>query len=364
MGLCLKTTAGLLLLVQAFHLASLQASTDSPRRTISRHWHRDHPPNTAGNQGAAVTEEETENDQGPDNIEMSSGIASGFMMVENEEEENLVGHDTGANDTSDVPTTVPPTAPTNVTTKPAALPDTTVSPTNATTKPTNSSQTKGEEEIHNSMTTTLSAQTTTTTSSDHSNRTDLQTTASAPKSNATQESTKTHNKDTGLTNTTGSTNTTTATTTTTQKKNETSTTSSTATVFPSTTTKTSPVTTTTAAPITPEKANKTDKDAASGSSSERGMATDTQKSKRHGAWGAVLGTAVAVAFVALVAYVILKKKQEKGFSHSKLVEEYPSDPVLRLDNSPPLDLNFGGSAYFNPGLQGDNIQMTNFPGRH
>lgn len=32
------------------------------------------------------------------------------------------------------------------------------------------------------------------------------------------------------------------------------------------------------------------------------------------------------------------------------------DPVLRLDNSEPLD--FG---YYNPGLQMDNIQMTNFP---
>lgn len=36
--------------------------------------------------------------------------------------------------------------------------------------------------------------------------------------------------------------------------------------------------------------------------------------------------------------------------------------VLRLDNSGPLDLNYGGGAYFNPGVQGDNIQMTNYPG--
>lgn len=38
-------------------------------------------------------------------------------------------------------------------------------------------------------------------------------------------------------------------------------------------------------------------------------------------------------------------------------------PVLRLDNSEPLDLNFGRSAYYNPGLQGDNIQMSHIPGR-
>lgn len=41
-----------------------------------------------------------------------------------------------------------------------------------------------------------------------------------------------------------------------------------------------------------------------------------------------------------------------------------SFPVLRLDNNEPLDLNYGGGAYYNPGLQGDNIQMTNIPGRH
>lgn len=53
---------------------------------------------------------------------------------------------------------------------------------------------------------------------------------------------------------------------------------------------------------------------------------DASRSGRRGAWGAVLGTAVAVAVVGLVAYVILKRKHQKGFSHSKLVEEHPSDP--------------------------------------
>lgn len=38
--------------------------------------------------------------------------------------------------------------------------------------------------------------------------------------------------------------------------------------------------------------------------------------------------------------------------------------VLRLENSEPLDLKFDGFAYYNPGLQGDNIQMTNFPQGH
>ncbi|XP_039652001.1 mucin-15 [Perca fluviatilis] len=386
MGLYLKITAGLLLLIQAFHLASLQESTDSPGRTIDKSWLRAGlPKNTAGNQNAAVTEEETEFDQTPDanaiyesSNEFSSGIASGSMTV-GEGEENVAGQDMGANETSDnlstVNTTVAPTYPTNVTTDQPDLPDATISPANATSDLTNSSRiniTGAEEEFHNSTmtpqnsTTHLSAPNSTS-SSANSNRTDLQTTTLAPERNATQESTTKSDTGTGLTNATGSTNTTTVTTTRKPEIKETSTTftttSSSTTVFPSDTTETSPATTTPAAPITPEKANNTDRDAASRGSAERGLATGTNKNKRNEAWGAVLGTAVAVAIVGLVAYIILKKKQQKGFSHTKLVEEYPSAPVIRLDNNEPLDLNFGGLAYYNPGLQGDNIQMTNFPGR-
>ena len=35
--------------------------------------------------------------------------------------------------------------------------------------------------------------------------------------------------------------------------------------------------------------------------------------------------------------------------------------VLRLDNSEPLDMKFDGFGYYNPALQGDDIQMNNFP---
>lgn len=38
--------------------------------------------------------------------------------------------------------------------------------------------------------------------------------------------------------------------------------------------------------------------------------------------------------------------------------------VLRLDNSEPLDLNYGRGAYYNPALQMDNFQMTNIPSRY
>lgn len=120
-----------------------------------------------------------------------------------------------------------------------------------------------------------------------------------------------------------------------------------------------------AAPVPPEKSNNTDKSGGgSGSGSERGVASDPSRSTRKGVWSGVLSTAVAVGLLGLVAYIVLKKKHRKAFSHRKLVEDFPSDPVHRLDNNEPLDLNFGGSAYYNPGLQGDNIQMSNIPGRH
>ncbi|XP_051234897.1 mucin-15 [Dicentrarchus labrax] len=405
MEVYLKITAVLLLLVQASHLASLRDSTDSPGRTIDKGWLRELLKNTAGSQNTTVPEVETEYDQA------NSGTPSGFMAIYNEEEENAIAND-GSDDVTVIATTEPP-AMLNVTTKQPELQNATVSPTTSTADPTNSSQvnmTNAEEEFHNSTTTPqnsttdLSAQNSTTLP-DYSNHTDLPTTTMAPEGNATQESTTKPDEDTGSINATESTTTTVTTTltpeinetpttssstmtpeinetpttssstmtpeinespttssSTTPEINETPTTSSSTTVFLSETTEMSPETTTAAAPNTPEKANKTEQGSALGTNSERGLESDLQRSKRKGAWGAVLGTAVAVACVGLVAYIILKKKHQKGFSHRKLVEEYPSDPVLRLDNTEPLDLNLGGSAYYNPGLQGDNMQMTNFPG--
>lgn len=120
--------------------------------------------------------------------------------------------------------------------------------------------------------------------------------------------------------------------------------------------------TTTSVPTTTERANQSDKVAGpSGGTAERGFGSESERRQRKSAWGAVLGTFVAIAVVGLVAYVILKKKHHKAFSHRKLEEDFPSDPVLRLDNSEPLDLNFGRAAYYNPGLQGDNIQMSPYP---
>lgn len=277
MGLHLKITAGLLLLVQTFHLAALQDSTDSPGRTIDKAWLRELAKNTAGGQ-TTTAEEETEYDQGPDATgmestnDLSSGIASGSMTVYDGKDGNEASQEKSeASETSDdltvVMTTEPPTFP-NVRTK---LPELTT--TTATTDSTNSSQTnmtEAEEELNNSTTTPQNTTTNliaqnSTGFPDFSNRTDLQTTTMAPENNATQETTT--KNDGGLTSTT-----TTATTTAGPVINETTTTSSSTTVFPPVTTETIPETTTTAAPNTPEKANLTDKNAASGSNSERGTA--------------------------------------------------------------------------------------------
>ncbi|KAB5525926.1 hypothetical protein PHYPO_G00145830 [Pangasianodon hypophthalmus] len=95
---------------------------------------------------------------------------------------------------------------------------------------------------------------------------------------------------------------------------------------------------------------------------DRGLASDIQQQQtKSQAWGAILGIGVGVALVALVVYIIVKRRNYRAFSHRKLVEDMPPEPVLRLDNNEPLDLKFDGFAYYNPGLQSDNIQMTNFP---
>ncbi|XP_033934139.1 mucin-15 [Pseudochaenichthys georgianus] len=300
--------------------------------------------------------------------ENSSGKASGSMVIFTEEERNLADQEKRRKETSDDLTVVTTTFPTR--TKQPELPGTAVSPTPAATDSTNSRKiniTEAEEELQNSTTTPQNSSTelstqNSTSVSDHSNTTDSQKTTLAPKSNTTQESTTKPHQDAGITKSTERNSNTTLPTTVKQEINKTTVSPST-TVLPSETTETSPATRAAAAPKTPVTSNKTDKAAASGNNPDRGLATDTHTSKTNGAWGAVLGTGVAVAFVGLVAYVMLKKKQQKGFTHRKLVEQFPSDPVLRLDNSEPLDLNFGvgRSAYYNPGLQGDNIQMSSFP---
>ena len=60
-------------------------------------------------------------------------------------------------------------------------------------------------------------------------------------------------------------------------------------------------------------------------SSSVGLVSSSSRNKQNEAWAAILGTAVAVCVLALVVFVILKKKNQKAFSHRKLVE-FSSDP--------------------------------------
>ncbi|KTF86664.1 hypothetical protein cypCar_00027064 [Cyprinus carpio] len=98
--------------------------------------------------------------------------------------------------------------------------------------------------------------------------------------------------------------------------------------------------------------------------SERGLSSDVTESKKGQAWTLVLVIGIIAGVLALGAFIILNQRNKRDFSHRKLVEEMSPDPVLRLDNSEPLDLKFDGFGYYNPGLQGDNIQMTSFPQGH
>ena len=293
MKLNLSITAGLLLLVQTFHMASLQNSTDSPGRTIMKEWLRNLAKNKPGSQNKAIPRYEIGYDQGADataeesSNDYSSGISSGSMADFKEEDGQDDNANDGSADLTAVTTNVPPMNP-NVTTKDPEFKNTTVSPSNATTDLTNSSSinaTEAEEEF-NTTTTTLRNS---TGSPDHSNHTDLRTTTSAPEGNATQEST-TRDKVTWSTNATGSTNTTNVTTTAVPGMNGTSTSSSPTTVFSSSTlampemnatsTASSPTTvfssesteTSSTTQTVAERANRTDEGSASGENPERGTA--------------------------------------------------------------------------------------------
>ncbi|XP_058484485.1 mucin-15 [Solea solea] len=372
----LKITASFLLTVHAFHLASLQESTDSPRQTLDQDWLRVFLQNTAERQN--TTEQEAQYYSGSDTGEESSidyvGTASGSMAVNYLEEENVLRHETAGNNGSDVVNTTLSSTVSSNTTKLPELSNTTVTiTTTATTKQSPVNMTETEEESSGSATTsqtsttpksTASSTQTSTTKSmgdlNSSTTTPSTTTPSTTTPSTTTPRTTTPSTTTPSTTTPSTTTPRTTTVTTTAKPmiEETSNTHSTTTTLSPETTGLIPETTTSATFNTPEKVNRT----ALGDDEEREFASDVRSSKSNRAWAAVLGTGVAVTCVGLVAYIILKKKRQRDFSHRKLVEEFHPDPVLRLDNSEPLDLNFGGGAYYNPALERDNIQMSNFSG--
>lgn len=106
MGLSFKTAAGLLLLVQFFHLASFQHSTNPPAVTIDRSWLRELVRNGSASLNRALAQNGLEYDergQSPD--KSSGGIASGGMTIYSEEDENLTAE--GSGDEGNMLTAVP-----------------------------------------------------------------------------------------------------------------------------------------------------------------------------------------------------------------------------------------------------------------
>ncbi|XP_013889339.1 mucin-15 [Austrofundulus limnaeus] len=367
----LKITACFLLLFQVLHLASLQATTDFPGRTIDKSWLRKPFINTGENGNP----EQSEFDSGSDN---NGGLASGFMADVTEEEENVANQFRRENETSEdlnISNNTLHSAFENETTQ-AELPQAIVPPANASTESTNSSQTnmtQAEEEFSSTMT----AENSTSTRDLSNNNTALESTTLAPENGTTKQPTTTLDSDKRA-NSTGST--TTAATTSAAPNATGSTTAALSTAGPNTTTPQTNNTTTTNPFGIPESSLATTTDVVNvpnvanrsgviadgserGTGAQSGLESDPYRSKRNVAWLAVLGTAAATACVGVVAYIILKKRNQKAFTHRKLVEEYPADPVLRLDNCEPLDLNFGGAAYNNPGLQRDHIQMDSLSAR-
>lgn len=99
MGLHFKTAAGLLLLIQSFHLASFQNSTNPPAITIDRTWLRELARNKSVSPNDALTREELEYDErGQPPIESSGGIPSGAMAIFPGEEDNLTAEGSGDED--------------------------------------------------------------------------------------------------------------------------------------------------------------------------------------------------------------------------------------------------------------------------
>eukprot|EP00063_Salmo_salar_P007007 XP_013981842.1 PREDICTED: uncharacterized protein PB18E9.04c-like [Salmo salar] len=365
-------TAVLLLQLQGFHVALLQAPTNSPGRTIDqswlRQWFKSNLNKTSQAQSDGIVDMNQEGTESTDNSAL--GIADGSMFFSGEQDTNETSGDVT------IGTTMPPGLPDATAEDPelpataVESPETTVAPEPPVSIALNSSQ------VSNATGEDSGLQTTTTTpitensngSNSMSNDTELNETTTAPDTNSTEEAGPDPDAENRVTNSTEDFhNVTTAVPEGPEPPSEPSTASPTTELpldSPGTTTaKIIPETTTTTGPSTTTDMMETG--AASGNNSARGLASDAVQNKKSSeAWGAILGTGVAVCFVAMVVYVIWRRRGRRDFTHRKLVEEFPSDPVQRLDNSEPLDLKYDGSAYYNPGCQMDNIQMANFPRGH
>lgn len=94
MGPHSKTAAGLLLLVQSFHLASFQHSTSSPAITIDRNWLRELVRNASLNRTLAENGLDYD-ERGQPRAESGGGVPSGAMAILSAEDESLPGEGSG-----------------------------------------------------------------------------------------------------------------------------------------------------------------------------------------------------------------------------------------------------------------------------
>lgn len=270
MGLHFKTAAGLLLLIQSFHLASFQNSTNPPAITIDRTWLRELARNKSVSPNDALTREELEYDErGQPPIESSGGIPSGAMAIFPGEEDNLTAEGSGDEDHMFT------SWPLNVTFTESEPPDGNMSSTNNVSdgaSESNQTNITDTAEVPDNQTATprnnssdVSMQNVTS-AEDLGNHTDA-TTASPPQDDVEEGSTPTAAKDWNSTDESGATVPGTPKATTVGSAtnvNQTSSEASTATPT------TSPEAPTAVDLKTPEGANKTGKVVADGSSSERG----------------------------------------------------------------------------------------------
>uniref|UniRef100_V9KQU5 Mucin-15-like protein n=1 Tax=Callorhinchus milii TaxID=7868 RepID=V9KQU5_CALMI len=72
-------------------------------------------------------------------------------------------------------------------------------------------------------------------------------------------------------------------------------------------------------------------------------------------FGIILGSTLAILSAMLLVYVLCKRKKSDHFSHRRMYDNLPSDPVLRLDNTTDtIDLRYqGGAAYYNPAVMNE-----------
>ncbi|CAL8244369.1 unnamed protein product [Lota lota] len=382
MELCFKLATGLLLLFQAFHPTLLQDTTGSPGRTIDKSWLRAPANNALVSQMQSVEEptvgyQELDSGGMASTIDNTNGSPFGsFFISSREDDENQEQNINGIHDGTNVITTpMLPTFPNKTDTeakasRTSAAPKTELTTqSNPDTTVNNGSNSEGEFRNYTTVSSNYTDQMTpnVSTSPTFSDTTEFEETTLAPETHETNESRGETDPENWLnpTEETTSSEPNISKTTATEDGAAPSTplpTHTTTTESPppeTTVNETVPVTMTTVVPGTTEKSNATDRDAASGeSNTDRGLVSSSNRNKQNEAWAAILGTAVAVCVLALVIFVILKRKNQKAFSHRKLVE-FSSDPVLRLDNSESLDSNYGRGAYYNPALQ-----MTSIPSRY